>query len=66
MTEDRPGSRGEELERQADEAQKKLVDAERRAEETLEHAAAELRVLTEEQEATAERLRRERREASPE
>jgi hypothetical protein len=50
---------GESLERQAEEARKKLAAAEERADETVKRAAEELRELTEEQEATAERLRRE-------
>ena len=45
------------LERQAAEAQKKLADVEHDADEAVEHAAQELRDLTVEQEATAERLR---------
>jgi hypothetical protein len=51
-----------ETQRQADEAHRKLEEAEQRAEETVKHAADDLAELTKEQEATAERLRREAKE----
>ena len=56
------GDEGEGLGREAEEARKKLADTEQRADDTVKHAAEELLELTEEQEATAERLRREVRE----
>jgi hypothetical protein len=50
------------LEHQAEEARRKLAEAERGADEALEHAAEELRQLTQEQEQRAERLKKEVRE----
>ena len=42
MPKKRPRPKGEELERQADEARKKLAEAEHRAEETLKRATEKL------------------------
>jgi len=47
------------LEHQADEARRKLTEAEQSADEALEQAAEELRQLTQEQEERAERLKKE-------
>jgi hypothetical protein len=49
-------------EQQVDEARRKLQELERRADGTVKQAADELAQLTEKQEATAERLRRETKE----
>ena len=49
-------------ERDADSARRRLQETEQRADETLEQAAEKLQELTEEQEATADRLRKEVRE----
>jgi hypothetical protein len=49
------------LEAQADEARSKLAKAEQGADDTLERAAEELRELTEHQEESAKRLRKEAR-----
>jgi hypothetical protein len=63
LTDRRSGGKGgSDLQRQAEEARKKLGEAKQRADETFEHAAEKLRDLTVEQEANAERLRREARE----
>jgi hypothetical protein len=64
---DDPASDPTDSERQADEARRNLAETKRRAEETLEDAERDLRKRTDEQEATAERLRREARDptASP-
>ena len=51
-----------ERERQAEQARQKLAEVERRAEEALAREADELEALTERQEKTAERLRKESRE----
>jgi hypothetical protein len=50
------------LEHQADEARKKLAEAEQGADEALEQAAEQLRELSREQEERAERLKQEVRE----
>ena len=50
------------LEHQADEARRKLAEAEQGADEALEHAAEQLRELSREQEERAERLKKEVRE----
>jgi hypothetical protein len=50
------------LEHQADEARRKLAEAEQGADEALEHAAEQLRELSREQEERAERLKKEARE----
>ena len=52
------------LEREADEARKKLADAEQRADETLKDAAEELQDLTEDQTQRAERLRKQASETT--
>jgi hypothetical protein len=62
MSKKKSRPKGEELERQADEARKKLAEAEHRAEETLKCATEKLEELTEEQEQDAERLRNAARE----
>jgi len=50
------------LEHEADEARRKLAKTEQGADDTLEHAAEELRELTQDQEERAERLRKEARD----
>ena len=54
-----------ESERQAQEAHRKLKATEERAQEKLDQAAADLREVTEEQEAAEERLRKEARKNLP-
>jgi phytoene/squalene synthetase len=57
-----PADKLSDAEQQADEARRKLQELERRADGTVKQAADELAQLTEKQEATAERLRRESKE----
>jgi hypothetical protein len=50
------------LEQEADEARRKLAEAEHGADEVIEHAAEHLRELSREQKERAERLKKEVRE----